>query len=117
MRWSSRGMRLLLGTWLAGLVAACGTSPQPALESLHYSTVMVEHAEGHGTGTIVGPDLVLTADHVVTKEPLSVRFFEGQTMPGEIRWRSPSLDLALVRAEVAPLNRYRTRSRFPLPRR
>jgi S1-C subfamily serine protease len=97
---TGRTLRILFGMALAGLSGACSTGPQPALERLHHSTVMVEHPDGHGTGTIVGHDLILTADHVVTQEPLAVRFFEGERAPASILWRDPALDLALVRATV-----------------
>lgn len=97
---SSRGRGLLVGAMLSGLLGACSLTPQPGLENLHHATVMVEHTDGHGTGTIVGPDLVLTADHVVTEEPLEVQFFAGQSAPGTIRWRNAALDLALVAVKV-----------------
>jgi S1-C subfamily serine protease len=96
----SPSWRILFGMALATWLGACSTSPQPLLESLHYSTVMVEHAQGHGTGIIVGPDLVLTADHVISDEPLEVLFFEGQHLPGVITWRDPQLDLALVETRI-----------------
>lgn len=93
-------LRLLFGMMLATLASACTTSPHPSLESLHYSTVMVEHPAGHGTGTIVGPDLVLTADHVLSDEPLDVRFFQGQSARAHILWRDPAKDLALVQVDI-----------------
>lgn len=97
---SSRTRGLLFGMMLAGPLGACMTAPQPSLEVLHRSTVMVEHAGGHGTGTIIGEGLVLTADHVVTEQPVEVLFFEGESIPAEILWRNPALDLALLHVDV-----------------
>lgn len=97
---SSCGKSLLIGMMLASSLGACATSPQPSLEALHRATVMVEHAGGHGTGTIIGRGLVLTADHVVTEDLIEVRFFEGEMTAGEVRWRNPDLDLAVLSVEV-----------------
>lgn len=87
-------------TMLVCFLGGCSLTPQPSLEVLHRSTVMVEHAGGHGTGSIIAPDLVLTADHVITEEPVAIRFFEGEVHHGEVRWRNPDLDLALLRVDV-----------------
>lgn len=96
----SRWLNRLLGILSVAALAACGTPPRPSLEALHDTTVLVEHAKGHGTGAIIGPDLVLTADHVVANQPLRVTFFNGRTEAGHVRWREPALDLALVEVPV-----------------
>jgi S1-C subfamily serine protease len=70
------------------------------LELLHQSTVLVEHAKGHGTGAIIGPGTVLTAFHVVEEEPLDVTFFRGETQRGWISWQDPALDLAVIKVRV-----------------
>jgi len=94
------GLRLLVGILAAVLASACTTSPGPTLESLHQTTVLVEHPRGHGTGAIIGPDAVLTADHVIEGEVLDVTFFKGPARTGRVRWRDPRLDLALIEVEV-----------------
>ena len=79
---SRRGMLgRLIGLSLATILSACASGP-PNVELLNRSTVLVEHAKGHGTGTIVGPHAVLTAYHVVQESPLEVTFFAG---PSEAR--------------------------------
>lgn len=96
----TRAWHLMLGMAIVGLLGACSQGPQPSIDRLHHSTVMVGHRDGHGTGTIVGRDLVLTADHVVSQQPLEVEFFGGESARGEILWRDQDLDLALLRAAV-----------------
>ena len=87
---------LLLYALSALLVSACSSAAQPELETLHYTTVLVENAKGHGTGAIIGPNRVLTADHVVEGGPLYVTFFKGQARHGRVIWRDRVLDLALI---------------------
>jgi S1-C subfamily serine protease len=89
----------------AALMAACATPSVPNADALNQATVLIEHAKGHGTGAIIGPNQVLTAYHVVADAPLAVEFFEGPKVDGSVRWYDPTLDLALV--EVAVPQRYK----------
>ena len=98
--WSGGSMRLLMGAVLAVVLGACSSSPNSPLDSLHQATVLIEHAKGHGTGTIVGPRRVLTAYHVVQEAPLDVTFFHGPAVGGRVIWFDEKLDLALVDVEV-----------------
>ena len=93
-------LRRLLGILFAGVLSGCSTSPEPSFDTLHHATVLVEHAKGHGTGAIIGPNAVLTADHVVGTEPLSITFFDGRVAQGRVRWRDPLLDVALLEVAV-----------------
>ena len=90
----------LLGPVLGVLVAACATPPAPNSDVLNQTTVLSEHAKGHGTGAIIGPNQVLTAYHVVADAPVAVRFFDGPTVGGAIRWYDEALDLALLDVPV-----------------
>ncbi len=92
-------VRLLLGVGLATL-GACSTPPASSLDALDQATVLIEHAKGHGTGTIVSPHAVLTAYHVVQEAPLEVTFFNGPVVGGRVSWFDAKLDLALVDVEV-----------------
>jgi S1-C subfamily serine protease len=97
---SRRGMvGRLVGLSLAVVLSGCAAAA-PDLELLHQSTVLVEHAKGHGTGTIVGPNAVLTAYHVVQESPLAITFFAGPATNGRVVWQNAILDLALVEVEV-----------------
>jgi S1-C subfamily serine protease len=93
-----RGLGIL--TTLAAFLSACAHHPSADLVPLHQATVLIEHAKGHGTGTILSRHAVLTAYHVVQNDPLAVRFFEGPSAPGQVVWSDPVLDLALVGVEV-----------------
>jgi serine protease Do len=97
--------RPLLGFALAALLPACTTPSVSNLETLNQATVLIEHAKGHGTGTIVGPNQVLTAYHVVADAPVAVKFFQGPRVGGTVQWYDEALDLALVEVEVP--QRYR----------
>ena len=93
-------MCLLVGATVTASLGACSTPPASPLDSLHQATVLIEHAKGHGTGTIVGPDAVLTAYHVVQEEPLTVTFFNGPTSSARLTWFDEKLDLALIDVAV-----------------
>lgn len=84
----------------AALIAACATPPTPNADALNQATVLIEHAKGHGTGAIIGPNQVLTAYHVVADAPVAVEFFHGPKVDGSVRWYDEMLDLALVEVEV-----------------
>jgi S1-C subfamily serine protease len=99
-------VRLVAGAVLGVWLGACSTSPSSPLDPLHQATVLIEHAKGHGTGTIVGPHAVLTAYHVVQEAPLAVTFFNGPAVSGRVTWFDEKLDLALI--EVAVPGNYPT---------
>jgi serine protease Do len=91
---------LLVGATVAASLGACSTPPSSPLDSLNQATVLIEHAKGHGTGTIVGPDAVLTAYHVVQEDALTVTFFNGPTASARLTWFDEKLDLALIDVAV-----------------
>jgi S1-C subfamily serine protease len=93
-----------LGLALVALVAACASPSVPNSEVLNQTTVLIEHSKGHGTGAIIGPNQVLTAYHVVADAPVAVKFFDGPSVGGAIRWYDEGLDLALL--DVAVPARY-----------
>jgi S1-C subfamily serine protease len=98
---SSGGLlRLLMGATLTVILGACSTPPQSSIDPMVEATVLIEHAKGHGTGTIVGPHAVLTAYHVVQETPLAVTFFHGPMVRGRVTWYDERLDLALVDVAV-----------------
>ena len=92
--------RLLGGAALAALMSACATPPVPNVDALNQATVLIEHAKGHGTGAIIGPNQVLTAYHVVADAPVAVEFYKGPKVGGSVRWYDEALDLALIDVPV-----------------
>ena len=95
-----------LGLAAVALLAACASPTVPNSDVLNHSTVLIEHAKGHGTGAIIGPNQVLTAYHVVADAPVAVKFFGGPSVGGAVRWYDEALDLALL--DVAVPERYPT---------
>lgn len=99
---SPRGLvRFWSGVVIAASLSACAGPTAPTFDTFNQSTVLIENAKGHGSGTIVGPNTVLTAHHVVQDDPsLDVTFYDGPALPGRVRWHDPTLDLALVEVAV-----------------
>jgi S1-C subfamily serine protease len=97
---SGVAVRLLISALLAAILGACSSASISPLDPLHEATVLIEHAKGHGTGTIVGPHAVLTAYHVVQEAPLEVTFFNGPAVAGRVIWFDEKLDLALIDVPV-----------------
>ena len=94
--------RPLLGCAVALLLAACASQSVPNVAALNQATVLIEHAKGHGTGAIIGPNQVLTAYHVVADAPVRVEFFDGPKVGATVRWYDEALDLALIEVAVPP---------------
>ena len=94
--------RPLLGCGVAALVAACASQSPRNVDALNQATVLIEHAKGHGTGAIIGPNQVLTAYHVVADAPVQVEFFDGPKVGATVRWYDEILDLALIDVAVPP---------------
>jgi S1-C subfamily serine protease len=98
----TRAWRSLLGCAVAALVAGCASPSVPNVAALNQATVLIEHAKGHGTGAIIGPNQVLTAYHVVADAPVQVEFFDGPKVGATVRWYDETLDLALIDVAVPP---------------
>jgi S1-C subfamily serine protease len=70
-----------------------------AVEKAAASTLLVDGRRRYpASGIAFGPDLVLTADHVITRdEDLSVAGADGKTMAATLAGRDPGSDLAVLR--------------------
>ena len=70
------------------------------------STVLVDARQRFpASGIAVAPDLVLTAEHVVTRDTeLRVRTAEGKSMAATIAGRDPGSDLAVLRVDEKVLS-------------
>jgi S1-C subfamily serine protease len=74
------------------------------VERVSVSTVSINgRPHRPGTATVVGPDLVVTADHAIERDDdLTVQTHDGRSLSATIVGRDPASDLALLR--VADLN-------------
>ncbi|MEW5940142.1 MAG: trypsin-like peptidase domain-containing protein [Chloroflexota bacterium] len=70
-----------------------------AVEKASASTLLVDGRKRYpASGIAYAPDLVLTADHVVTRDnEVRVLTPDGQTLPASLAGRDPGTDLALLR--------------------
>jgi S1-C subfamily serine protease len=76
--------------------AAAGSFFMPLPVDPVDSTVLVYNAEGHGSGVIVGPDVVLTAKHVSVEPNLHVTTADGQDYEVVAKAEDPDSDAALL---------------------
>lgn len=83
---------------LTALLAGCAVTPNYL--DLRSTTVKVSDEFGHGSGTVVAPNLVLTAAHVVRDHPaLELEFPDGRTVAAAVQWIDDVSDAALLRLE------------------
>jgi S1-C subfamily serine protease len=69
------------------------------------ASAIIEAGKSQGAGFAVGPDLVLTADHVVEGvTDVKVRFNEGKSQPGRVISRDSQRDIALVSTSTTDIN-------------
>jgi S1-C subfamily serine protease len=85
--------------------AATRTCDDPtATARVRPSVVRIEAGRGMGTGVIVAPDLVITAEHVVeTVQSVRLALADGRTTSATVLARRPQQDLALLRAATTGL--------------
>lgn len=86
---------------IAGLMlglSACANLQWPDLLDVRDTTVKVSDLFGHGSGTIISKDLVVTAAHVVgTDKELDVEFYDGTKIHAIVEWVDDKSDAALLR--------------------
>ena len=69
-----------------------------AVEKGGASTILVDARKRYpASGIAYAEDLVLTADHVVTKEDVKVGLPDGKTLSATVAGRDPGSDLALLK--------------------
>lgn len=61
------------------------------------ASVLTVHGARPVSGTVVGPDRVLTAAHVLPADEVTLRTPDGREVTGTVAGRDPSSDLALLR--------------------
>src|SRR5512134_3830606 len=68
------------------------------VEKAGVSTILVDARKRYpASGIAFAEDLVLTADHVVTKEDIKVGLPDGKTLSATVAGRDPGSDLAILR--------------------
>lgn len=88
---------LILGAML--LLAGCALAPD--FPGARDAAVKVANGYGHGSGTVISPDTILTAAHVVQDgETLDVEFADGRTAKATVIWRDEVSDAALMKLAV-----------------
>lgn len=80
-----------------------------AVEKAGASTILVDARKRYpASGIAFAEDLVLTADHVVTKEDIKVGLPGGKTLSATVAGRDPGSDLALLRLSERALSPAKT---------
>lgn len=87
------GLWVLIGAFCLSLVACTPRDPQDA-------SVRIVVGAGHGSGTHIGGNLILTAAHVVeTPLPIEIHTPTGKVYPARVLWTSKAFDVAVVTYE------------------
>jgi S1-C subfamily serine protease len=80
-----------------------------AVEKAGAGTILVDARKRYpASGIAFAEDLVLTADHVVTKEDIKVGLPDGKTLSATVAGRDPGSDLALLRLAEKALSAAKT---------
>src|SRR5215207_6030924 len=80
-----------------------------AVEKAGASTILVDARKRYpASGIAFAEDLILTADHVVTKEDIKVGLHDGKTLSATVAGRDPGSDLALLRLAEKALSPAKT---------
>ena len=80
-----------------------------AVEKGGTSTILVDARKRYpASGIAFSEDLVLTADHVVTKEDIKVGMPDGKTLSATVAGRDPGSDLALLKLAEKALSAAKT---------
>jgi serine protease Do len=70
------------------------------------AVVRIGRHEGRGTGTVVGPNMVVTSAHNLRGDEVTVTFADGRSLVGTVKGVDPDGDLAVVTVDtgsVTPL--------------
>lgn len=84
------------GTVIAAALLLASCVAAPAFGYLEHSSVKIENGDGHGSGVVIGPRLVLTAKHVADEDGLVARTRDGDKLPLTKVWESDTQDLAIM---------------------
>lgn len=82
------------------LLPMLGCAAWPDLVDVRSTTVKVSDNGGHGSGTIISKDMILTAAHVVRGgELFDIQFYDGHTAVAAVQWIDTASDMAFLKLE------------------
>ncbi len=85
-----------------GALAALSNDIAGTIESVAPSVVAVEARDRIGSsGFFIKPNTILTADHALESDEISVIFADGHEEPATVTGRDPATDVALLRVASA----------------
>lgn len=96
-------MRIWLAALLAVALAACASLVPDDYDDMLEAAVIIEDGAGHGSGTVIWPNLVLTAGHIPDSPAMQVRFHDGDIRKATLVWRSTDMDVAVWSFDGAPM--------------
>lgn len=80
--------------FLVLILSGCGCSSLPTHDAIRATTLHLEFAESFCSGTAVGPDLILTAEHCLDGALLKI---DGHPVKGTVTRRDTKRDMAWLR--------------------
>jgi len=91
-------MRAYIVACLLALLTAC--AGLPSFVDLRDTAVKVSDNTGHGSGTVISKDLILTAAHVVRGGDLfDIEYYDGHVAVASVEWIDEESDMAFLRLE------------------
>jgi S1-C subfamily serine protease len=88
---------LIVAIFALSLMACSPIDPQRFSVKIHVGG-------GHGSGTVIGNGMILTAAHVVEGVPsIEVETSDGKKMPAKVLWIAKAHDIAVIQYEGAAL--------------
>lgn len=90
-------MEVLAAIWL-GILTFFGQAPGPSPDLLVSPTVFVKQGTSHGSGVFIAPNKILTADHVVEDNKVSIVALDERRRGYKVTHveRSKTIDLAIL---------------------
>jgi S1-C subfamily serine protease len=100
-----RNLVAVLGAAFLCLLVACVALPVPSrYDAMKMATVELSMKDGHGSGVIISPNFILTADHVPADAkgvPMDVLFANGTHGVATMIWHDPKRDIAVMLLQTA----------------
>lgn len=95
-----RVFTLLAGLLLLCACAAMGPLDNWPLDKMRSATVLLSEGGGHGSGVLIAPNYVLTANHVADGSTLTATFADGSKSETEVVFQDATMDVAVLRLKT-----------------